>query len=122
MVIAMDDLKKLQEQNSIQKCVNTAETMIDKRIEMTVLDDKETYKAFSAVVGVPNSTVWSGRGPLFLRGMVGNSLGVIDRALDELACKYKEAGYKVLGPERIDIGMHENAPGIHIEIPNQLKK
>lgn len=64
----MDDLKKLQEQNSIQKSVNFAETKIDKRIEMTVLDDKETYKAFSVVVGVPNSTVWSGRGPLFLIG------------------------------------------------------
>lgn len=120
MVIAMDDLKKLQEQSSIQKSVKNAESAIDKRIELTVLDDRESYKAFSVVVGVPNSTIWSGRGPLFLRELVGNSLQAIDLILEELADKYKEAGYEVLGPERIDIGMHKSAPGIHIRIPDQL--
>lgn len=65
MVIAMNDLKKLQEQSSIQNSVSNAEKIIDKRIEITVLDENESYKAFSVVVGVPNTTIWSGRGPLF---------------------------------------------------------
>ena len=120
MVIAMNDLKKLQEQSSIQNSVSNAEKIIDKRIEITVLDENESYKAFSVVVGVPNTTIWSGRGPLFLRGLAGSSYEVICKILEQLANKYKEAGYNVLGPERIDIGMNESAPGIHITIPNQL--
>lgn len=118
MVIAMSELKKLQERSSIQKCVNDAGERIDKRIEITVLDDNETYKGFSVVVGAPNTTSWSGRGPLFIKGIA--SLQVADAILEQLAIRYKEAGYRVLGPEQIDIGMHETAPGIHIVIPNQL--
>lgn len=120
MVIAMSGLKKLQERSSIQKCVNDAEERIDKRIEITVLDDNETYKGFSVVVGAPNTTSWSGRGPLFIKGIA--SLQVADAILEQLAIRYKEAGYRVLGPEQIDIGMHETAPGIHIVIPNQLSE
>lgn len=120
MVIAMSELKKLQEQSSIQKNVNKIEEAIDKRIEITVLDDNETYKAFSIVVGYPNSTIWSGRGPLFIKDIASSQ--VADVILEQLAIKYKEAGYKVLGPERIDIGKNESLPGIHIEIPNQLSE
>lgn len=120
MVIAMSELKKLQERSSIQKCVNDAGERIDKRIEITVLDDNETYKGFSVVVGAPNTTSWSGRGPLFIKGIA--SLQVADAILEQLAIRYKEAGYRVLGPEQIDIGMHETAPGIHIVIPNQLSE
>lgn len=118
MVIAMSELKKLQERSSIKKCVSDAEKRIDKRIEITVLDDNETYKGFSIVVGYPNSTIWSGRGPLFIKDIASSQ--VADVILERLAIKYKEAGYKVLGPKRIDIGMNESLPGIHIEIPNQL--
>ena len=57
MVITMNDLKKLQEQSSIQSSVSNAEKIIDKRIEITVLDENERYKAFSVVVGVPNTTI-----------------------------------------------------------------
>lgn len=120
MVIAMNELKKLQERSSIQKCVNDAEESIDKRIEITVLDDNKAYKGFSVVVGAPNTTSWSGRGPLFIKGIA--SLQVADAILEQLAIRYKEAGYRVLGPEQIDIGMHETAPGIHIVIPNQLSE
>lgn len=122
MVITMNELKALQERSSIQKCVDDAEKRIDKRIEITVLDDKETYKAFSVVVGVPNTTVWSGRGPLFLTNLVGSGPEVIDQILQQIEIKYVEAGYDVSGPKWIDIGMHETAPGIHITIPNQLSK
>lgn len=122
MVIAMSELKKLQERSSIQKCVNDAGERIDKRIEITVLDDNETYKGFSVVVGAPNTTSWSGRGPLFLTNLVGSSSEVINQILQQLGIKYEEAGYKVLGPRQIDIGMHETAPGIHIVIPNQLSE
>ncbi|WP_155962175.1 hypothetical protein [Streptococcus ruminantium] len=122
MAITMNELKKLQEKNSIQQNTRNAEKMIDKRIEITVLDDNESYKAFSVVVAIPNSTIWSGRGPLFLRGLVGLSLEVADQILEQLASIYREAGYTVTGPQRIDIGMHETAPGIHITIPNQLEK
>lgn len=120
MVIAMSELKKLQEQSSIQKNVNKIEEAIDKRIEIMVLDDNGTYKGFSVVVGAPNTTSWSGRGPLFIKGIA--SLQVADAILEQLAIRYKEAGYRVLGPEQIDIGMHETAPGIHIVIPNQLSE
>lgn len=120
MVIAMSELKKLQEQSSIQKNVNKIEKAIDKRIEITVLDDNETYKAFSIVVGYPNSTIWSGRGPLFIKNIA--SLQVADAILEQLAIRYKGVGYKVLGPKQIDIGMNESLPGIHIEIPNQLSE
>lgn len=116
----MNELKKLQEQGSIQKNVNRIEKAIDKRIEITVLDDNETYKAFSIVVGYPNSTIWSGRGPLFVKNIASSQ--VADAILELLAIRYKEAGYKVLGPEQIDIGMNESLPGIHIEIPNQLSE
>ncbi len=122
MVITMNELKALQERGSIQKCVSDAEKRIDKRIEITVLDDKETYKAFSVVAGVPNTTFWSGREPLFLTNLVGSSQEVINRILQQLRIKYEEAGYDVSGPKRIDIGMHETAPGIHIVIPNQLSE
>jgi hypothetical protein len=122
MVIAMSELKKLQEQSSIQKNVNKIEEAIDKRIEITVLDDNETYKGFSVVVGAPNTTSWSGRGPLFLTNLVGSSSEVINQILQQLGIKYEEAGYDVSGPKRIDIGMHETAPGIHIVIPNQLSE
>lgn len=122
MVITMNELKALQERGSIQKCVSDAEKRIDKRIEITVLDDNEAYKCFSVIVGVPNTTYWSGRGPLFLTNLVGNSLEIIDQILQQLGIKYKEAGYGVSGPKRIDIGMHETAPGIHIVIPNQLSE
>ena len=122
MVITMNELKALQERGSIQKCVSDAEKRIDKRIEITVLDDKETYKAFSVVVGVPNTTYWSGRGPLFLTNLVGSSPEVTNQILQQLRIKYEEAGYDVSGPKRIDIGMHETAPGIHIVIPNQLSE
>ncbi|MBZ2153680.1 hypothetical protein K1J10_03280 [Streptococcus australis] len=120
MVITMGELKKLQEKNSIQKSVNIAEKEIDRRIELTVLDDNETYKGFSVVVGVPNSTRWSGRGPLFLNGISGASLEVVGLILKQLAKKYGEAGYDVSEPKRIDIGMHEDAPGFNLQIPNQL--
>lgn len=122
MVVSMDNLIKIQKKSSIQQNVRKVERIIDRRIELTVLDNNETYKAFSVVVATPNTTVWSGRGPVYLQWMIGLSLEIIDEILGQLADMYRREGYDVLGPERIDIGMNENAPGIHLRIPNKLSK
>ena len=120
MVISMDNLKELQTKSTIQESVKNMEKSIDTRIELTILDEKETYKAFPVVVGNPNSTTWSGRGPLFFKKSARDKPEVINEILNQLAKKYKEAGYRITGPERIDIGMGQTAPGFYIMIPNQL--
>ncbi|MCR4258880.1 hypothetical protein VMHJH2_10180 [Streptococcus uberis] len=122
MVVSMEKLKEFQQRNSINENVKKIEQIIDKEIEFEVMDNRSSYKAVTVVFGSPNSTSWSGRGPLYFEKECKYSSEIQNSILQELAAKYSEAGYEVTGPTYLDIGMGESAIGIHLLIPNQLNK